>query len=66
MDLSALHVAVRSVVRDGAEAASVPGAEGKALQGWQRRVRAMPGDMAKVVPTAPAREWYLQPEPFTD
>ena len=66
MDLSALHVAVRTAVRDGAEAASVPGVEGKALRGWQRRVRTMPGDIAKVVPTAPAREWYAQPQPIAD
>ena len=66
MDLSALHVAVRSVVRDGVDAAAVSDAEDRALRGWRRRVKAMSGDITKVVPTAPAREWFWQPEPLTD
>lgn len=64
MDLSAMHVAVRSVVRDGTEVGSMPGVEGLVLKDWQRRVKASCGEITRIMPAAAAREWTLAPEPM--
>ncbi|MGQ9677026.1 MAG: hypothetical protein ACUVX1_15300 [Chloroflexota bacterium] len=65
MDLSALHEAVRRTVRDGAEVPELSGAEGRALRSWRRCLKGIEGEITRVVPVAPVKEWGWSPEPLT-
>lgn len=63
MDLSALHEAVRRTVRDSAEVPELPGVEGRALRSWRRCLKGIEGEITRVMPVAPVKEWTLGPEP---
>lgn len=66
MDLSALHEAVRRTVRDGADVPELSGTEGRALRSWRRCLKGVEGEITRVMPVAPAKEWIFAPEPMTE
>jgi hypothetical protein len=63
MDLSSMHSAVRGYVRDGVQTDPKSRAERGAVRAWRRRLPQDPGEIRRVVPTAPANAWLFGPEP---